>query len=78
MLKVAVSTLAAAAFIAMTLVPNTADAAKRRYHDHARQHVAVVVPPPGPYYGLPGSYYPAPPFPFFLIPGPWWIPGAHP
>jgi hypothetical protein len=77
MLRVAVTTLAAVAFVATTVVPNSAEAAKRRvHHSHARLHFALAAVPP-PYYGMPATYVPAPPFPFFLIPGPWWLP-AHP
>jgi hypothetical protein len=75
MLRVAITTLSAAAFLAVTLIPNTADAARRRVHRyHPRPH--FVVNAPQPYYGMPATYVPAPPFPFFFIPGPWWIP-AH-
>jgi hypothetical protein len=73
MFKVAVSTLATIAFLVVTLIPNSADAARKRVHRyHARPHVVVAAPEP--YYGMPGTYVPAPPFPFFLIPGPWWLP----
>jgi hypothetical protein len=75
MLKVPVIMLTAAALFAAMVIPETADAAsKRRVH---RVHPRVYVgPAPQPYYGMPATYVPAPPFPFFLIPGPWWIP-AH-
>jgi hypothetical protein len=74
MLRVAVTTLATVAFVAVTVIPNTADAAKRRphYRYYPRPHVVAVAPQP--YYGMPGTYVPAPPFPFFFLPGPWWLP----
>jgi hypothetical protein len=76
MLKVAITAFATIAFIGTTLVPNSADAATRRHHRHYYNRHVVVAAAPAPYYGMPATYAPAPPFPFFLIPGPWWIP-AH-
>jgi hypothetical protein len=73
MLKVVVVAATAAAF-SVALVPGAADAATRHHRVHHRVHV-VETPAPN-YYGMPGNYYPAPPFPFFLVPGPWWLP-AH-
>ena len=75
MLKVGVAALAAAAMFLAVELPQSADAAQRVHRVAHRTH--VVVRPAGYYYGVPGTYYPAPPFPFFLIPGPWWLP-AHP
>src|SRR2546422_4392103 len=49
-------------------IPDTADAAKRRTHRVVHRTHVVAAVAPGPYYGMPGSYVPAPPFPFFLIP----------
>lgn len=75
MSRVAVAVLIAA-FAAAGAFATPSDAATKRKHPerHAVQVAAVAAPAP---YGLPGSYYPAPPFPFFLLPGPWWLP-AHP
>jgi hypothetical protein len=80
MSRLAVATLVAAAIGATTLSnPSKADAPNDVKKHHTKHHAATVqyVAAPPPAYGLPGSYYPAPPFPFFLIPGPWWLP-AHP
>jgi hypothetical protein len=69
-----------AAFAIATVLPNLANAeptdSKKRVRHHPPQPQAQYVAAPGSYYGMPGSYVPAPPFPFFLIPGPWWLP-AH-
>jgi hypothetical protein len=72
--KVLVTAFAAGALLVTLIVPDTADA---RVRHRVRHRVVHVTPPPPPYYGMPGTYYPAPPFPFFLVPGPWWVP-AHP
>jgi hypothetical protein len=78
MLRFAVASLIAAAFVVATTFANPSDAATHKKHvekqkvDVTRDHAA-----PGPYHGMPANYYPAPPFPFFLLPGPWWLP-AHP
>jgi hypothetical protein len=74
MLRVNVVVFAAAALLATTLIPQTADAAQR-HRTHVTK-VRVAAAPAPAYYGMPGSYYPAPPFPFFLIPGPWWLPAG--
>ena len=65
-----------AAFAAVATFATPSDAATKKKHParHATE-VAVAAAPAA--YGLPGSYYPARPFPFFLLPGPWWLP-AHP
>jgi hypothetical protein len=77
MLRLAIATLVASAVVA-TALPNPSYAVEptkkhRRHQPEAVQYVAA----PGPYAGLPANYYPAPPFPFFLLPGPWWLP-PHP
>jgi len=75
--RFAIASLLAAAFVVATAFASPSDAATHRKHvekhqvDVARDRVA-----PGRYYGMPANYYPAPPFPFFLLPGPWWLP-AH-
>lgn len=73
--KIAFASLLAVAFLVATGFANLSNAETRHKHvekaDAARDRVA-----PGRNYGVPGSYYPAPPFPFFLLPGPWWLP-AH-
>jgi hypothetical protein len=79
MSKIAVLSLVAVASLATAAFPNSSSAQTRHRHV-VRHHVvygAYGAPPAPYYYGAPGSYYPAPPFPFFLIPGPWWLP-AHP
>jgi len=50
---------------------------RNTHRRHVRHHVVRVVEAAPTPYGLPGTYYPAPPFPLFLLPGPWWLP-AHP
>jgi hypothetical protein len=78
MSKTAVLSLVAVAFLATAAFPNPSSAQTVTRHRHVVHHHVVYGPAPAPYYyGAPGSYYPAPPFPFFLIPGPWWLP-AHP
>jgi hypothetical protein len=78
MLRIHVLAVAAAAFVFTSFLPDTADAARRhRVVKHRAAHVATRTATVGPYYGMPGSYYPAPPFPFFLIPGPWWLPAGQ-
>jgi hypothetical protein len=84
MLRLAIATLVASAVVA-TALPQPSYAQEpikkhRRHHPEAVQYVAGPGPyygAPGPYYGVPGNYAPAPPFPFFLLPGPWWLP-PHP
>jgi hypothetical protein len=76
MSKIAVLSLVAVALLATAAFPNPSSAETRHRHV-VRHHVVYAAPPAGYYYGAPGTYYPAPPFPFFLIPGPWWLP-AHP
>ena len=73
MLRIAFASLLAAALVATTYaIPS--EAAERHKHvkqvEVARDHAAPAR------YGMPANYYPAPPFPFFLLPGPWWLP-AH-
>jgi hypothetical protein len=85
MLRIAIASLIAATFVVATTFANPADASTKRKHQ-VKHEVEVVrdhgvvrdrgAPPPGRYYGVPANYYPAPPFPFFLFPGPWWLP-AH-
>jgi hypothetical protein len=73
--RIAIASLIAAAFVATTFAnPSDAFAKKRKHLE--KQQVVAVADPVGPY-GAPPNYYPAPPFPFFLLPGPWWLP-AHP
>jgi hypothetical protein len=79
MLRLAIATLVASAVVATALPkpsyaiePSEPTKKHRRHHPEAVQYVAA----PAPYYGMPGTYAPAPPFPFFLLPGPWWLP-AH-
>jgi hypothetical protein len=79
MSRLAAATLIAA-FAVATVLPSVAGAQPNEGKKRVRHHPPQVqyVAAPGPFYsGMPGSYYPAPPFPFFLIPGPWWLP-AHP
>jgi hypothetical protein len=71
-----IASLIAAVFVVTTAFANPSDAAT------PRKHVGQVVvvhdrTASARYYGVPPNYYPAPPFPFFLLPGPWWLP-AHP
>lgn len=75
MLRIAFASLLAAALVATTFaIPS--DAAVRHKHVEKNQ-VEVVHDRAAPArYGMPANYYPAPPFPFFLLPGPWWLP-AH-
>jgi hypothetical protein len=79
--KVPLAVCAAAITLTTMLTPDTANAAHRahyRVHHRTVHRVVHVAAVPAPaYYGMPGTYYPAPPFPFFLVPGPWWLP-AHP
>jgi hypothetical protein len=82
MLRFAIASLIAAAFVVATAFANPSDAATRRKHVERRQVVDVRDARydgryDARYYGAPPNYYPAPPFPFFLLPGPWWLPG-HP
>jgi hypothetical protein len=65
-----------AAFAAVGTFATPSDAATKKKHPGGHATEVAVAAAPAPY-GLPGSYYPAPPFPFFLLPGPWWLP-AHP
>jgi hypothetical protein len=82
MSKSTIATLIATAFVAIVLaVPSKADEPgsteiKKHHTKHHAPAVQYAAVPANPY-GLPASYYPAPPFPFFLVPGPWWLP-AHP
>jgi hypothetical protein len=74
MIRFAIASLIATAFVIATAFANPSDAATHRKHVERRQVVDVR---DARYYGAPPNYYPAPPFPFFLLPGPWWLPG-HP
>jgi hypothetical protein len=75
MIKIAFGSLLAAALVATTFA-SPSDAAEHRKHVEKKQ-VEVARDRAAPGYGMPANYYPAPPFPFFLLPGPWWLP-AHP
>jgi hypothetical protein len=81
MIRFAIASLIATAFVIATAFANPSDAATHRKHVERRQVVDVrdarYYGAPPNYYGAPPNYYPAPPFPFFLLPGPWWLPG-HP
>jgi hypothetical protein len=79
MMKSTISTLIAAAFVAIAFAgpskadePGTTEVKKHhaKHHAPAVHYAAAPVSP----YGMPLNYYPAPPFPFFLVPGPWWLP----
>jgi hypothetical protein len=78
--KIAFASLLAVAFVVVTGFASPSAAETRHKHvEKDRADVARDRAAPGrPYgpYGMPGNYYPAPPFPFFLLPGPWWLP-AH-
>jgi hypothetical protein len=77
MLRLAIASPIAAAFVVATAFANPSAAAPKK---HEAKHVVVVTDRDyyaSHYYGAPPNYYPAPPFPFFLFPGPWWLP-AHP
>jgi hypothetical protein len=80
MALLATATLPQVSYAQTADAPST-DAAPPVRHHHVVHHVVHRVPPRyygAPYYyGTPGNYYPAPPFPLFLLPGPWWLP-AHP
>jgi hypothetical protein len=71
MLRSAIACLIAAVFVVATTFANPSAAETHRKHI-VKHEVERTVPP----YGAPANYYPAPPFPFFLLPGPWWLP-AH-
>jgi hypothetical protein len=77
--RFAIASLIAAAFVVAAAFASPSDAATRRKHVEREMHQVDVRDRavPGRYYGMPANYYPAPPFPFFLLPGPWWLP-AHP
>jgi hypothetical protein len=70
--RFAIASLIAAAFVVATAFANPADAAKRKHLEKPQADASESAR-----YGMPANYYPAPPFPFFLLPGPWWLP-AHP
>jgi hypothetical protein len=75
--RFAIASLIAAAFVVATGFATPSDAAAKK---HVVKHQIVVAERDtygAPRYGAPPNYYPAPPFPFFLLPGPWWLP-AHP
>jgi len=73
--RLAIASLIAAAFVVATAFANPSAAAPKK---HVKHEVVVADYYGAPhYYGVPPNYYPAPPFPFFLFPGPWWRP-AHP
>jgi hypothetical protein len=64
MLKIAFGSLLAAALVATTFA-SPSDAAEHRKHV---KQVEVARDRAAPGYGMPANYYPAPPFPFFLLP----------
>ena len=72
MLRSAIACLIAAVFVVATTFANPSAAETHR--KHIEKHEVDRSAPH--YYGTPANYYPAPPFPFFLLPGPWWLP-AH-
>jgi hypothetical protein len=75
MLRIAFASLLASAVVATTFATPSDAAVRHKRVD--RNQVEVVRDRPAPArYGMPANYYPAPPFPFFLLPGPWWLP-AH-
>jgi hypothetical protein len=75
MLRIAFASLLAAALVATTFaVPS--DAAEHHKHVEKKQVEVVRDHAEPARYGMPANYYPAPPFPFILLPGPWWLP-AH-
>jgi hypothetical protein len=75
MKKCAIASLVAAAFVSANFAAVPTQAATKK---HVVKHQVVADrDQPEDRYGLPANYYPAPPFPFFLLPGPWWLP-AHP
>ncbi len=71
-----VSLMAAFALTTGFATPSFAESKKKQRLER-RQAEAVAAQRGYGYYGMPPNYYPAPPFPFFLVPGPWWLP-AHP
>ena len=71
-----VSLMAAFALTTSFAAPSFAESKKKQRLER-RQAEAVAAQRGYGYYGMPPNYYPAPPFPFFLVPGPWWLP-AHP
>jgi len=71
-----VSLMAAFALTTGFAAPSFAESKKKQRLER-RQAEAVAAQRGYGYYGMPANYYPAPPFPFFLVPGPWWLP-AHP
>lgn len=73
MLRFVIASLIAAAFVVATAFDPSAAATKKK---HVERRPVVVAAAPAQPYGLPATYYPAPPFPFFILPGPWWLP-AH-
>jgi hypothetical protein len=75
MLKIVFASLLAAALAATTFASPSNAAAHRKHVEKKQVEVARDRAAPGRY-GMPANYYPAPPFPFFLVPGPWWLP-AH-
>ena len=75
MLKIAFASLLAAALVTTTFA-SPSDAAEHRKHVEKKQVEVVRDRAEPARYGMPANYYPAPPFPFFLLPGPWWLP-AH-
>jgi hypothetical protein len=75
--KIAFASLLAVAFVVTTGSASPTMAAARHKHVEKTDAARDRAPSGRIPYGMPGSYYPAPPFPFFLVPGPWWLP-AHP
>jgi hypothetical protein len=80
MSRIATASLLAAAFVVATAFASPSNAATHRKHvDKHQVDITRERAVPAGYparYGMPANYYPAPPFPFFLLPGPWWLP-AH-
>jgi hypothetical protein len=74
--RFAIAALIATALVVATIFATPSDAATRKHVEKHQADVARDRAAPGRYNGLPPNYYPAPPFPFFLLPGPWWLP-AH-
>ncbi|HLH94620.1 MAG TPA: hypothetical protein VKW08_05830 [Xanthobacteraceae bacterium] len=75
MQKYAIASLIAAACVVATATPTPSAAATKKHM--VKHQIYVDRDQSQGRYGMPANYYPAPPFPFFLLPGPWWLP-AHP
>jgi hypothetical protein len=72
--RFAFASLLAAAFVVATFASPSDAATKRKHVDKHQVDVVGERTAGRYYYGAPPNYYPAPPFPFFLLPGPWWLP----